>query len=103
MIELQTPEPDPIETAIVEWTKSADLYRDGELVRPGVNLLGGAEHIAKRWAKVLAPQLRDGNHDRDSLARILNSKAAGEHVRANSSAPMIAEGLLVMLTGKGLL
>ena len=103
MIEFQTPGPDPLEAAIVEWCKSADLYRNGVLVRPGVNLLGSAEHIAKRWAKILAPQLRDGNHDRESLARILNSKDAAQHVRANSSAPMIAEGLLIMLERKGLL
>lgn len=103
MIELPQNEPDPIEAAIVEWTKSADLYRNGVLVRPGVNLLGSADHIAKRWAKILAPQLRDGNHDRASLARILNSKDAAQHVRANSSAPMIAEGLLIMLERKGLL
>lgn len=103
MIELPQNEPDPIEAAIVEWTKSADLYRNGVLVRPGVNLLGSADHIAKRWAKVLAAHLRDGDHDRESLARFLNSQAAGEHVRANSSAPMIAEGLLLMLERKGLL
>lgn len=96
------PEPDPIEAAVVEWVKSADLYRHGELVREGVNLLGSNEMAAKAWAKVLAPRLHEPI-DRDGLAEFLRSHQAAEHVRTYSHASIIAEGILVMLDRKGLL
>ncbi|MFE3229319.1 hypothetical protein [Nocardia sp. NPDC059228] len=102
MIEFRIPEPDPIEAAVVEWVKSADLYRDGELVREGVNLLGSNEVAAKAWGSVLASRLREPI-DRDGLAEFLLSREAAQHVRAYSSAPLIAEGILVMLKTKGLL
>ncbi|MFD6357924.1 hypothetical protein [Nocardia tengchongensis] len=101
-IEFQIPEADPIEAAVIEWVGSADLYRDGELVREGVNLLGSNEVAAKVWARVLASRLREPI-DRDGLAAFLLTRAAAQHVRAYSSAPIIAEGILVMLKTKGLL
>ncbi|OXR46649.1 hypothetical protein B7C42_01623 [Nocardia cerradoensis] len=103
MIELQQAEPDPIETAIVQWCRKADLYRDGELVRQGVNLLGSNEPVAKAWAKLVAGHLATGDHTRDGLAKFLLSRDASGHVRAYSSAPIIAEGLLAMLTERNLL
>ncbi|GAB3211306.1 hypothetical protein [Nocardia tengchongensis] len=102
MIEFHIPEADPIEAAVIEWVAAADLYRDGELVREGVNLLGSNEIAAKAWARVLAGRLREPI-DRDGLAEFLLTREAAQHVRAYSSAPIIAEGILVMLTSKGLL
>ncbi|MGW0052063.1 hypothetical protein [Nocardia nova] len=103
MIELQQAEPDPIETAIVQWCRKADLYRDGELVRQGVNLLGSNEPVAKAWAALIAAHLAAGDHTVEALAKFLLSQDAAGHVRVYSSAPIIAEGLLVMLTERNLL
>ncbi|KZM70772.1 hypothetical protein [Nocardia terpenica] len=104
MIGIQVPEPDPIEATIVAWCRRANLYRDGALVREGVNLLGSNELAAKAWAKAVANHLAaDGEHDHESLATFLLTQQAAQHVRAYSSAPLIAEGLLVMLTERGLL
>ncbi|MEU6582833.1 hypothetical protein [Nocardia sp. NPDC046763] len=102
MIEFRIPEPDPIEAAVIEWVQAADLYRDGELVREGVNLLGSNEAAAKAWGSALAGRLREPI-DREGLTEFLLSREAAQHVRAYSSAPAIAEGILVMLKSKGLL
>lgn len=96
------PEAHPVETAIVEWVRSADLYRDGELVRSGLNLLGSNEIAAKAWAKTIVARL-DSPVDRESLAAFLLTKEASQHVRMYSQAQPIAEGLLHMLETKGLL
>jgi hypothetical protein len=103
MIELQVSEPDPIETALIEWFRAADLYRDGVLVHKGVNLLGSNEGVAKVWAKKIANSLAAGALDIESLTAFLLSRDSAQHVRAYSSAPIIAEGILLMLHGKGLL
>lgn len=102
MIELQIDDPDPIETALLEWFPAADLYRAGTLVHKGVNLLGSNEVVGKRWAKVLAGRLADGTPTVEELAAFLRTREASQHVRAYSQAPVIAEGILTMLTERGL-
>lgn len=102
MIELQVPEENPIEKALIEWFRDADLYRDGVLVHKGVNLLGSNEVAARLYAKAIRGHLAAGT-DLDKLTKFLLSREAAQHVRAYSSAPMIAEGILTMLTERRLL
>lgn len=104
MIELNPTEPDPIEAAIVAWCRKADLYRDGEIVRARVNLLGSNEPVAKQWARAISAHLATGaGHTVETLTAFLLTPEASGHVRAWSSAPIIAEGLLTMLTERNLL
>lgn len=103
MIEVQTPEPDPIEAAIEDWCEHADLYRDGVKVQADINLLGSNKVIGKAWAKAIRNHLDAGDHSRDALAIFLVTTEASQYVRAWSQAPAIAEGLLVMLRERELL
>ncbi|MEV6258057.1 hypothetical protein AB0L97_32860 [Nocardia sp. NPDC051911] len=103
MIELQLPEKDPVEQALLDWFPKADLYRDGELVHRGVNLLGGSAVAAAAYAKAITAHLAAAGPDIAALGKFLLSKDAARHVRANSSAPLIAESIITMLTERGLL
>ena len=97
------PAPDPVETALVAWMGKADLYRDGQRTQTGINLVGN-ETIAKPYAKLIAQHLTEHGADLETLTGFLRSPdGAGKHVRAYTWTPQIAEGILHMLTRKGLL
>ncbi|WP_063039688.1 hypothetical protein [Nocardia pseudovaccinii] len=104
MIEIRKPEPDPIETALLEWIPSADLYLDGERTHEGLNLLGGNEVTGKAWARIITKHLATNGYGLMALtAALLDPKGAAQHVRTYAFAPQVAEGILAMLDRKGLL
>lgn len=103
-LEIAASEPDPIETALLEWIASADLYQDGVLVRTGVNLLGGNEAASKSYAHSVAAHLAENGTDREELIRhLLDPERGAKSVRAYGLAPQIAEGILAMLDHRKLL
>jgi hypothetical protein len=97
------PQPDPMEAALVEWMRVAELRKDGQVTHTGVNLVGN-EANARKYARLIADHIKANGPDLAKLTDHLSgTTGAGAHVRAWNFAPHIAEGAIEALARKGLL
>ncbi|MFE3081816.1 hypothetical protein [Nocardia tengchongensis] len=95
--------PCPMEEALVEWMRSAELRKDGEVTHTGVNLVGH-ETYARHYAKTIADHIKANGVDVEALTyHLQHPLKGGQKVRAYAFAPHIAEGAIEALTRKGLI
>jgi hypothetical protein len=101
-IMLKVAPPCPIETALIEWMRCADLSKEGQITHAGVNLVGSRENAA-RYAKLIADHIKTNGHDVQALTdHLLHPQGAGKHVKVYSFAAHVAEGAIEALRRKGL-
>ncbi|WP_040853791.1 hypothetical protein [Nocardia niigatensis] len=95
--------PCPMEEALVEWMRCAELRKDGEVTHTGVNLVG-REDYARHYAKTIADHIKANGPDLAALTyHLQHPLKGGQKVRAYAHAGHIAEGAIEALTRKGLI
>lgn len=94
--------PCPMEEALVEWMRVAELRKDGEVTHTGVNLVGH-ETYARHYARVIADHVKANGPDVQALAdHLQHPLKGGKKVRSYGFAGHVAEGAIEALTRKGL-
>ncbi len=95
--------PDPMEEALVEWMRCAELRKNGKTTHTAVNLVGH-ETYARHYAKTIAEHIKTNGPDLAALTyHLQHPLKGGQKVRSYTYAGHIAEGAIEHLTRKGLL
>lgn len=102
-IVFQKPQPDPMEEALVDWMRNAELRKDGQVTHTGINLVGRQEY-AQKYARLIADHIKAHGDDLGKLTDHLSgTTGAGAHVRVWQFAGHVAEGAIEHLRRQGLL
>lgn len=102
-IQFRKQPPDPMEEALVDWMRSAELRKNGEVTHTGINLVGH-ETYARHYAKTIADHIKTNGPDLEALTyHLQHPLKGGQKVRSYAFAGHIAEGAIEALRLKGLL
>jgi hypothetical protein len=95
--------PDPMEEALVEWLRCAELRKNGQVTHTAVNVVGHKVY-ARHYAKTIADHIKaNGPNLAELTYHLQHPLRGGRKVRAYTFAGHIAEGAIEELHRKGLL